>query len=65
MIIVCYEKSIINTQLTKLLPYLIADVANTWPLDPTASTITEAMTTIKSVTGSEEEREKTNLSLPL
>lgn len=29
--------------------YLIADVANTWPLDPTPSTIIEAMTTIKSV----------------
>lgn len=28
--------------------YLIADVANTWPLDPTPSTMIEAMTTIKS-----------------
>lgn len=28
--------------------YLIADVANTCPLDPTPSTMIEAMTTIKS-----------------
>lgn len=28
--------------------YLMADVANTWPLDPTPSTMIEAMTTIKS-----------------
>lgn len=27
----------------------MADVANTWPLDPTPSTMIEAMTTIKSV----------------
>lgn len=26
----------------------MADVANTWPLDPTPSTMIEAMTTIKS-----------------
>ena len=29
--------------------YLMADVAKTWPLDPTPSTMIEAMTTIKSV----------------
>lgn len=27
----------------------MADVANTWPFDPTPSTMIEAMTTIKSV----------------
>jgi hypothetical protein len=29
-------------------PYLIADVANTWPLDPTANTTADAVTTRKS-----------------
>lgn len=33
----------------KSLLYLMADVANTWPFDPTPSTMIEAMTTIKSV----------------
>lgn len=32
----------------KWLFYLMADVAKTWPLEPTPSTMIEAMTTIKS-----------------
>lgn len=40
---------LVNNNMTNGL-YLIADVANTWPLDPTPSTIIEAMTTIRSVT---------------
>lgn len=36
----------------------MADVANTWPLDPTPSTIIEAMTTIKSVRRKKERPKK-------
>lgn len=34
----------------------MADVANTWPLDPTPSTMIEAMTTIKSVKKEQERK---------
>lgn len=35
----------------------MADVANTWPLDPTPSTMIEAMTTIKSVSKRDGDRQ--------
>lgn len=37
----------------------MADVANTWPLDPTPSTMIEAMTTIKSVRWNKEGHRQT------
>ena len=36
----------------------MADVANTWPLEPTPSTMMEAMTTIKSVSKTERDSKK-------
>lgn len=36
--------------------YLMADVAKTWPLEPTPSTMIEAMTTIKSAGREEKDR---------
>lgn len=40
----------------------MADVANTWPLDPTPSTMIEAMTTIKSV--KKKQKRKSGLQSP-
>lgn len=52
----------LNDEIRTSLWYLIADVANTWPLEPTASTMIEAMTTIKSARERERERDvKTGL----
>ena len=38
----------LHTFRTEILTYLIADVANTCPLEPTDNTTTDATTTIKS-----------------
>lgn len=37
----------------------MADVANTWPLEPTPSTMIEAITTIKSVIRERRDRKQT------
>lgn len=41
----------------------MADVANTWPFDPTPSTMIEAMTTIKSMKKGNKQKERKNQRL--
>lgn len=46
----------------KPLLHLMADVANTWPFEPTPRTMMEAMTTIKSVGGEKKTQNVTEIN---